>query len=121
MPGLLHHFNVGSCHLTAVLTVTSQQSGHLLVSLCFCAIAEGQASCSRGDASPPTPWKGQTGDRTPFSGVLALLAQPALPVMSQGTSHHGLGCIQPHHLPFTLHSSYVVEVSNVLPLTAAEP
>lgn len=106
--------------MIALLTITSQP---LLVSLCiragcFCAIAERQASCSRGDASPPSPWEGQIGDRTPFSGLLALLAQPALCVMSQGTSHHGLGCIQPHHIPFILYSSYVVGVSNMLSLTA---
>lgn len=112
--------------MTALLTITSQHPGHLLVSLCiraghFCVIAGGQASCSRGAASPPDPWKGQTGDRSPSSGLLAVLAQPALHDVSQGSSRRGLCCIQPHHVPFILHSSYVVGVAGVLSLDATEP
>lgn len=97
--------------------------GHLPVSLyiragCSCIITGGQASRSRGDASPPNPWKGQSGERTPSSG---LLAQPALHAMRLGSSHHSCGCIQPHWVPLILHSYHVFEVTNMLSVTATEP
>lgn len=108
---------------TTLLTITSQHPGHLLVSLCIrvgcsCIIAGGQASCSRGDASPPNPWKRQNGEKTPSSG---LLARPALHAARPGSSHHGRGCIQPRWLPFILHSYHVFEVTDASPLTATEP
>lgn len=107
---------------TTLLTGTSQHPRHLPVSLyiragCSCIIA----FCSRGNASPRNPWKGQSGEKTPSSGLLALLAQPALRAMRLGSSYHGRGCIQPHWVPFILHSDYVFEVTSVLFLTATEP
>jgi len=111
---------------TTLFTITSQHPRYLLVSLCIgagcsCIIAGGQESCSRGDASPPNPWRGQSGERTPSSGLLALLAQPAPRAERLGSSQHGRGCVQPQWLPFIFHSCDVSEVTNTLPLTAMEP
>lgn len=108
---------------TTLFTIASQHPGHLPVSFCIrvgcsCIIAGGQASCSRGDASSPNPWKGQSGERTASSG---LLAQLALHATRLGSSHHSRGCIQPHWVPFISHSCHVFEVTNTFSLTATEP
>lgn len=108
---------------TTLLTITSQHPGYLPVSLCTrvgccCIIAGGQASRSRSDASPPNPWKGQSGERTPSSGVLA---QPALHAARLGSFHHSRGRIQPRWVPFNLHCCHVFEVTSTLSLTATEP
>lgn len=68
-----------------------------------------------------THGKDKSGEKTPSSGLLALLAQPALRAMRLGSSYHSRGCIQPRWVPFLLHSYYVFEVTSVLFLTAMEP